>query len=278
MTACRSCWYRPAEPPVCIALVLSCWHNLSYIAYAVWHTLPCAWGKNDITPRCTAAGKTSIFCCSFFVKWVKSGHVTKPLFQLGGSPASHVGVFDFSSMTAPLQEEISADAPNCSWHGVGLPEYCLEMPGCLTRAVARRCQNKKKSGGTHTDKNLHTFTHLCTKTMVHVPTYTCRHTIVATHTTILVLCMCVCVSCRRMFVLVDSCQGCFGSSVWILCQTSLLSAAVESCGRARHCPRGLIWVSRHETGPKLRWQIQAPYWDPAALPNNPGGVYLGALR
>lgn len=72
-----------------------------------------------------------------------------------------------------------------------------------------------------------------------------------------------------MFVLVDSCQGCFGSSVWILCQTSLLSAAVESCGGARHCPRGTIWVSRHETSPKLRWQIQAPYWDSAALPKTP---------
>lgn len=86
------------------------------------------------------------------------------------------------------------------------------------------------------------------------------------------------VSCRRMFVLVDSCQGCFSSSVWILCQTSLLSAAVESCGGARLCPGGAIWVSRHETVPKLRWQIQTPYWDPAALPKTPAGVYLGARR
>lgn len=38
---------------------------------------------------------------------------------------------------------------------------------------------------------------------------------------------------REMLVLVDSCQGCFGSSVWILCQTSLLSAVVDLCrGRA----------------------------------------------
>lgn len=66
------------------------------------------------------------------------------------------------------------------------------------------------------------------------------------------------VSRRRMLVLVDSCQGCFAFSVWTLCQTSLLSAAAKSCGGARHCPRGLIWVRRHETGPKQRWQIQTP--------------------
>lgn len=74
----------------------------------------CACGKNDITPYCTAAGNFSSLCFSFSVKWVKSGHVTKLLFQLGGNPARHVGVFDFPFMTAPLQEKISADAPNCS--------------------------------------------------------------------------------------------------------------------------------------------------------------------
>lgn len=73
----------------------------------------CARGKN-ITPYCRAAGNSPIFCCGFLVKRVKSGHVTKPFFQLGGNPASHVGGFDFSSMTASLQEEISANVPNCS--------------------------------------------------------------------------------------------------------------------------------------------------------------------
>lgn len=38
-------------------------------------------------------------------KLVKSGHVNKPVSQLRGTAASHVGVFDFSSMTASLQEE-----------------------------------------------------------------------------------------------------------------------------------------------------------------------------
>lgn len=50
----------------------------------------------------------------FFVKWVKSGHVTELFFPLRGNTASHVGVFDFPSMTAPLQGQISADAPNRS--------------------------------------------------------------------------------------------------------------------------------------------------------------------
>lgn len=88
---------------------------------------PSARGKNDIIPYCEAAGNSYVFCCGLLEKWVKSGHVTKLPFQLGGNPACHVGVFDFPSMTAPLQEEISADAPNRSWHGVGSPEYCLEV-------------------------------------------------------------------------------------------------------------------------------------------------------
>lgn len=153
----------------------------------------CACGKNDITPYCTAAGNFSSLCFSFSVKWVKSGHVTKLLFQLGGNPARHVGVFDFPFMTAPLQEKISADAPNCSWHGVGLAECCLEVLGCLTRTVDRQRQNrkKKKSRRTHTDESMSSFTHLCI-TIMHKPSYTHRHTVVDTHTTILVLCTCVC--------------------------------------------------------------------------------------
>lgn len=127
----------------------------------------------------------------FSVKCVKSGHVTQLFFQLGGSPASHLSVFDFPSMTAPLQEEISADAPNCSWHGS--PEYCLEMLGGLTIAVDRQCQNRKKVEGNHTDKNTYSSTHPCRKTIQHIPTDTHRHTIFATLITILVLCICVCV-------------------------------------------------------------------------------------
>lgn len=70
----------------------------------------------------------------FSPKWLKSGHATKPLFQLEGSSARHIGVFDVSSMAAPLQEEISANTPNFSWHGFGLPEYCLGVkPHTITR-------------------------------------------------------------------------------------------------------------------------------------------------
>lgn len=152
----------------------------------------CACGKTDNTPYCTAAGNFSSLCFSFSVKWVKSGHVTKLLFQLGGNPARHVGVFDFPFMTAPLQEKISADAPNCSWHGVGLAEYCLELLGCLTRAVDRQHQNRKKKkvdGPTQTRTCLHLHTCVsqsCTNSATH------RHTVVDTHATILVLCTCVC--------------------------------------------------------------------------------------
>ena len=92
---------------------------------------------------------------------MKSGHVSECFFLLKGNRASHVGVFDFSSMTAPLQEEISAEAPNCYWHGADSPGYCLEMLGRLTRAVDRQCQNKeKKSVGTHSDEIVYKCTHI----------------------------------------------------------------------------------------------------------------------
>lgn len=78
--------------------------------------------------------------------------------------------------------------------------------------------------------------------------------------------------------LFDSCQSCFGSSVWILCQTSLLSTAVESLGGSRHCLRQAIWVRHHGTTPKQRRQIQAPYWDHATFAKTPIRVYLEAVR
>lgn len=40
------------------------------------------------------------------------------------------------------------------------------------------------------NKNTYSSTHPCRKTIRHIPTDTHRHTIVATHTTLLVLCMC----------------------------------------------------------------------------------------
>lgn len=122
---------------------------------------------------------------------------------------------------------------------------------CLTRAVDRQCQNREKKveGPTQTRTRTHLHTYVEKQSCTYPPTHMESSYAHYHH---------VRVSCRRMFVLVDSCQGCFGSSVWILCQTSLLSSAVESCGGARHCPRGTIWVSRHETSPKLRRQIQAP--------------------
>lgn len=36
---------------------------------------------------------------------------------------------------SPLQEEFSADVPNGSWHGLSLPERCLEIPACFTRTM-----------------------------------------------------------------------------------------------------------------------------------------------
>lgn len=80
--------------------------------------------------------------------------------------------------------------------------------------------------------------------------------------------------------LVDSCQDCFGSSVWILCQMSLLSAVVEFLEEAGIgiAPGGLFESAA------MRWVLNRGdrYTPPAGilLPSQRPlvGVYLRALR
>lgn len=198
-----------------------------------------------------------------------------PNFSVSWEAAQLVAeVFDFPCMTDPLQEEIFANVANCSWHGVCLPEHCLEICLDLTRAVDRQCQNREKIEEAPTQRRTLTNLHTCVEnSSTYQEIYT--DTLVMRHTTILAFCLC--------FVHEDvapywQLSGLFGFSVWTLNQTSLLTAAVWFCGGAWCCPRGLIWVSRHGTNPKWRWQIQAPSRDPAAFSKTPTDPHRGVSR
>lgn len=165
------------------------------------------WWKNAITAYCTAAGNrvfSPIFPCNVW------NQVMSPGFSFCSKAAQFVK--SCKCLWSPPRQ--LPYRKRLLWYAKLLLTLCLLtrnlflMPDCSTRAVFVAVPSSKI-------------------TKITMSTHTQCHN----HST-------MCVSCGKRLFLVDSCQGCFGYGVWIVCQNNPISCHRGVPRRVLALPQG----------------------------------------